>query len=100
MKLTLERATAIVDGALAKARETNVRPLCVAVLDDGGHLIALKRADGASILRPTIRLASEPIARTLRVSRSIATTEGSSITTPFPLTITSVFAVPRSIPMS
>jgi len=56
MKLTLERATAIVDGALAKARETNVRPLCVAVLDDGGHLIALKRADGASILRPTIAI--------------------------------------------
>lgn len=56
MKLTLERATTIVDQALAKAREMNVRPLCVAVLDDGGHLVALKRADGASILRPTIAI--------------------------------------------
>jgi uncharacterized protein GlcG (DUF336 family) len=28
--------------------------MCVAVLDDGGHVKALKREDGASILRPTI----------------------------------------------
>ena len=54
MKLTLEKASIIVDQALAKARELNIRPLCVAVLDDGGHLKALKRDDGASILRPTI----------------------------------------------
>ena len=57
MKLTLEKATMIVDRALAHARSANVRPLCIAVLDDGGHLKALKREDGASILRPTIALA-------------------------------------------
>jgi uncharacterized protein GlcG (DUF336 family) len=56
MKLTLESASLIVDKALAKAREANYRPMCVAVLDDGGHLKALKREDGASILRPTIAL--------------------------------------------
>jgi uncharacterized protein GlcG (DUF336 family) len=54
MALTLEKATAIVDSALAKARQMKIRPLCVAVLDDGGHLKALKREDGASILRPRI----------------------------------------------
>lgn len=54
MKLSLEKATIIVDRALAKAREMNIRPLCVAVLDDGGNLKVLKRADGASILRPQI----------------------------------------------
>jgi uncharacterized protein GlcG (DUF336 family) len=54
MKLTLDKAAIIVDRALAKAREMNIRPLCVAVLDDGGNLKALKRADGASILRPQI----------------------------------------------
>jgi uncharacterized protein GlcG (DUF336 family) len=54
MALTLEKATAIVDSALAKARQMKIRPLCVAVLDDGGHLKALKREDGASILRPHI----------------------------------------------
>lgn len=54
MTLTLEQASVIVDKALAKARESRFRPMCVAVLDGGGHLKALKREDGASILRPTI----------------------------------------------
>ncbi len=54
MKLTLQNASTIVDKALAKAREAKYRPMCVAVLDDGGNLKALKREDGASILRPTI----------------------------------------------
>src|SRR5919198_2005751 len=56
MKLTLAQASIIVDQALAKAREIKIRPLCVAVLDDGGNLKALKREDGASILRPTIAI--------------------------------------------
>jgi uncharacterized protein GlcG (DUF336 family) len=56
MALTLEQASVIVDKALAKARESKFRPMCVAVLDGGGHLKALKREDGASILRPTIAL--------------------------------------------
>ena len=56
MKLTLEQASVIVDRAIAKARELKIRPLCVAVLDDGGHVKALKREDGASILRPQIAI--------------------------------------------
>jgi uncharacterized protein GlcG (DUF336 family) len=56
MRLSLEKAMVIVDQALAKARELKIRPLCVAVLDDGGHLKALKRDDGASILRPRIAI--------------------------------------------
>jgi uncharacterized protein GlcG (DUF336 family) len=56
MKLTLEKASIIVDQALAKGREMRLRPLCVAVLDEGGHLRALKREDGASILRPQIAM--------------------------------------------
>ena len=56
MKLTLQGASLIVDKALARAREQNFRPMCVAVLDDGGHLKALKREDGASILRPNIAI--------------------------------------------
>ena len=54
MKLSLEKASIIVDQALAHARANKIRPLCVAVLDDGGNLKALKREDGASLLRPTI----------------------------------------------
>ncbi len=51
-------------------------------------------------VRPTISLASAPIASTFLVRFSIATTEGSLITMPCPRTITSVLAVPRSIAMS
>ena len=56
MKLTLESASTIADKTLAKARESKFRPMCVAVLDDGGCLKVLKREDGASILRPQIAI--------------------------------------------
>ena len=46
-------------------------------------------------VRPTMRLASAPMASTFLVTRSIATTLGSSMTMPRPLTMTSVLAVPR-----
>ena len=51
-------------------------------------------------VRPTISFASSPIASTRFDIVSIATTEGSSITIPRPRTLTSVFAVPRSMPTS
>lgn len=46
----------ISDKALEKAREMKLKPLCVAVLNEGGHLKALKREDGATILRPEIAI--------------------------------------------
>ena len=54
MAITLAQATTIVQAALAKGRETGCAPLAVAVLDDGGHLKAFAREDGAGILRPQI----------------------------------------------
>ena len=56
MILTLEKANTIADRTLAKAREAKYRPMCVAILDEGGHLKVLKREDNASILRPQIAL--------------------------------------------
>lgn len=52
--LTLTLADAIADRALKKGREMNFKPLTVAVLDAGGHLVVLKRADNSSLLRPEI----------------------------------------------
>jgi uncharacterized protein GlcG (DUF336 family) len=49
--ITLTQASTIVDVALKKARETNLAPLTVAVLDAGGHLVAFKREDKSGILR-------------------------------------------------
>lgn len=56
MKLTLEKANIIADKTLAKARDAKYRPMCVAILDDGGCLKVLKREDNASILRPDIAI--------------------------------------------
>jgi uncharacterized protein GlcG (DUF336 family) len=52
--ITLGQAMTIVEAALRKARETGCALLAVAVLDDGGHLKAFAREDGAGIVRPQI----------------------------------------------
>lgn len=51
-KLTLSKANRMIREALAKGAELQIKPLAVAVLDAGGHLVAFQRQDGASILRP------------------------------------------------
>jgi len=52
--LTLAQSEAIIDGALAYGADVNAAPLTVAVLDSGGHLVALKRQDASGILRVEI----------------------------------------------
>jgi uncharacterized protein GlcG (DUF336 family) len=54
--LTLEKANAIVVDTLGKGAELKLRPLAVAVLDSGGHLVAFQRQDGTSIMRPQIAM--------------------------------------------
>jgi uncharacterized protein GlcG (DUF336 family) len=54
--LSLAQASTIVDAALAAGRAAGFEPLTVAVLDAGGHLLALKREDGSGILRPQIAI--------------------------------------------
>jgi uncharacterized protein GlcG (DUF336 family) len=52
--IQLSQASTIVDAALEKARELNLRPLAVTVLDAGGNVVVVKREDNAGILRPDI----------------------------------------------
>lgn len=54
--ITLAQANTIATAALAKGREMGLKPLTVAVLDAGGHLIALQREDGSSNMRPQIAI--------------------------------------------
>jgi uncharacterized protein GlcG (DUF336 family) len=71
--ITLVQANAIVGATLAKGRELGLKPLCVAVLDAGGHVIALQREDGASTLRPQIAIGKAASALGLGISsRQIA----------------------------
>jgi uncharacterized protein GlcG (DUF336 family) len=55
--LTLQEADAIVQGALAKARELKCSPMTVAVVDAGGSAIVMKRENGSGVLRPDIAFA-------------------------------------------
>jgi uncharacterized protein GlcG (DUF336 family) len=56
-KLTLAQAETMVDAALAKGAALNLKPLTVAILDDGAHLKLLKRQDGpGAAMRPKIAI--------------------------------------------
>ena len=52
--LTLEAASQIIETGLERAVQWGLKPLTIAVLDAGGHLIAFKRQDSSGILRPEI----------------------------------------------
>ena len=52
--ISLADASAIVDSALAYARDHDLAPMTVAVLDARGCVVSLKMEDGSSLLRPQI----------------------------------------------
>jgi uncharacterized protein GlcG (DUF336 family) len=54
--LKLEQANRIVNEAFEKAREMNVRPLAVVVLDAAGNIVSAQRQDGASMFRFDVAL--------------------------------------------
>jgi uncharacterized protein GlcG (DUF336 family) len=49
LTLTHEGAASVLAGAIRKAEEIGV-PQCIAVTDEGGHLLAFARMDGAKVL--------------------------------------------------
>ena len=53
MALTLTEANRMIQAAVAKAQELNVK-ISVAVCDIGGNLVALNRMDGASAVSATV----------------------------------------------
>jgi uncharacterized protein GlcG (DUF336 family) len=55
--LTLKQANLIINHAIFIARELSLSPLTVVVLDASGHLKALQREDGASMIRQQIATA-------------------------------------------
>jgi len=57
MALTLDQALTIATATLAEGRARGFAPLCVALLDTGGHVLALLRDENASIGRPEIATA-------------------------------------------
>jgi uncharacterized protein GlcG (DUF336 family) len=49
--LTLEQAQTIIQGALARSKQEQFKPMAIAVLDEAGNLKAFAREDGASMFR-------------------------------------------------
>jgi uncharacterized protein GlcG (DUF336 family) len=52
--ISLNDASHIIDAGLGRARELRLKPVTIAVLDGGGHLVAMKREDCSGILRPEV----------------------------------------------
>lgn len=52
--MNLELANALIASALDYRRAQGMKPLTIAVIDAGGHLVALQREDGTSNLRAEI----------------------------------------------
>lgn len=72
-QISLEQANTIIAAAFDKGRELDLKPLSVAVLDAGGHLIAFQRQDGASTMRYQIACGKAAGALALGISsRKIA----------------------------
>lgn len=66
--LNLNQANTIISAAFDEGGKLGLKPLGVAVLDAGGHLVAFQRQDGASMLRPQIATAKASGALALGVS--------------------------------
>lgn len=49
--MTLAQADSVIDAVLHAGRIAELKPLSVAIVDSGGHLIAFKRANGSSFFR-------------------------------------------------
>ncbi len=70
-RIPLESASRIIAGAMAKGAELGLKPLSIAVLDAGGHLISFARADGASNMRAQIAIGKAAGALALGVSSRV-----------------------------
>ena len=67
-RITLDQANEIIGGVISKAAAAGFKPLSVAVVDAGGHLIAFQRGDGASFARAQIATGKAAGALALGVS--------------------------------
>ena len=66
--ISLEQAQRAIAGAIAEGEALELKPLSVAIVDAGSHLIALARTDGASTMRPQISIGKAAGALALGVS--------------------------------
>lgn len=94
MNITLKQADIIIDAALADARNRNAQAMAIIVLDAGGHPVAFRREDNATLFRHDIakakatgalgmgigtRTLSERAAKNTVFFNSVATVSGGNV---------------------
>ena len=55
--ISLKDAQKIIEGCLKKARDENLKPITIAVLDSRGILVSSAMEDNSSLIRPDIAFA-------------------------------------------
>lgn len=71
--LSLEKANIIINAATNKARQLQMAPITIVVLDEAGHMKAMQREDGATMIRQQIATAKAWGAVSMGISsRSLA----------------------------
>lgn len=75
LRLTLAGARAILDAAEQKAREIKV-PQNIAIVDEGGHLLAFARMDGAKLSSVEVALTKARAAALRRTATGPAPSQG------------------------
>ena len=68
MNISLSMAQIAKEASITEARRLNLKRITVAILDAGGHLVALARENASSNLRPKIAIAKAAGALALGVS--------------------------------
>jgi uncharacterized protein GlcG (DUF336 family) len=71
--LSLAQARALIDGALAAARQLGFKPMGVVVVDTAAQVVASAREDGASALRLDIALGKSAAAVGMGVNSRVLT---------------------------
>lgn len=66
--ISLDQARTIIAATRSRGRDMNLAPLTVAVLDAGGHVVAMEREDGAAFGRPQIAIGKASGALAMGVS--------------------------------
>lgn len=72
-QLSLAQARAVIDGALAAARQHNFKPMGVVVVDAAAQVVASARDDGATALRLDIALGKAAAAVGMGASSRVLT---------------------------
>ena len=87
-RLDLNDARILLEGARAKASEIGV-PMCIAITDEGGNLVAFERMDGGKVTSITIAIDKSFTASAAKKRRMITARSANPVVRPMASTLQS-----------